>query len=312
MKKFSFPAYMTGIFGLCLTFALSSCSDSNGYGPGALTPDGVVGAYFTSDNSTEFILTPQVENIQLTISRKDASQAAVVPITVVSKDTAAIQIPESVAFAAGDSVQVLNIGIKGLNEKKEYGFKLAIGESAADHYTQQNGTTMFKGSVIVSQWKKLKDKVTFGFYLNDKKTDKLPETESEFWQLDGINRFYFTDFLGSGTKMTFSIKSSDFNPDVDSTWVGEIVPSQSEGVVTYDYTTYKMHYVTLGFDNAGDYVYNWSVGGVNVTSFGWYGGYDYNTSSWFNYNDTIKKVDLSGYIDSDKYTGYARVYGNWK
>ncbi len=308
MKKFPFPAYMTGIFGLCLTFALSSCSDSDGYGPGALTPEGVVGAYFDSNNTTEFILTPQEESIELTISRKDTSEAAVVPITVVSKDTAAIQVPESVAFAAGDSTQTLTIGIKGLNEKKEYAFKLAIGESAADHYTQQNGTTTFKGSVIVSQWKKLKDEVSFSYYQND----NLPETESEFWQLDGINRFYFSDFLGSGTKMIFSIKSSDFNPDVDSTWVGEIVPSQSEGVVTFDYSTYKMHYVTLGMDDAGEYVYNWSVDNVAISSFGWYGGYDYSSSSWFNLKDSTKKVYLSGYIESDKYTGYVKVYGNWE
>ncbi len=302
MKKYSFLKYTTGIFGLCLAFTLTSCSDDDDYAPGNPTAEGAVGAYFDSSNTTMFVLTPQDESIELTISRNDATKATVVPITVVSEDTTAIQVPESVTFAAGDSTQTLTIGVKGLTEKKEYGFKLAIGESEADHYAVQDGTTMFNGSVIVSQWKQLKSNVSF--YYNE--NDKLPKTTSELWQLDGVNKFYFTDFLGSGAKMYFSIKNSKFDPDDNKTWKGELVASSSEGIATLDYGTYSMYYVWLGYDSYGSSIYNWKVGSTNIDSFGWYVGSDY---SYFDYS--TRYVLLSGYIASDVFTNYAVVYGVW-
>ncbi len=307
MKKFSFPRYAAGMLSVCLAFNLASCSDDDDYSAGKPTQAGAVGAYFDSSNTTSFVLTPEDETIGLTVSRTKTDTACVVPISMVSGDVEAIQVPESLSFAAGDSVQTLTIGINGLTKKKTYNFKLAIGESAADHYSAtQNGTTVYSGSVIVSQWKQLKDNVKFYYYMND----KLPENTSELWQLDGVNNFYFTNFMGSGESMYFSISGgSGMNLDDMKTLTGEIVPFNGKGAATFDYSTYKMHYVWLGLDENGYDIYNWSVGDTNISSFGWYGGYDYAADSWIDCSQNY--VYLKGYINSAKVTGYVDVYGVW-
>lgn len=311
MKKNSLIRYAAGILSVCLAFTLSSCSSDDDYTPGAPTAEGAIGAYFDSSNSTSFVLTPEEESIQLTVSRKNADDAAVVPINIVSEDTTAIQVPESIEFAAGDSTQTLTIGVKGLNTKKTYNFKLAIGESAADHYAIQDGTTIYSGSVIVSQWKQIKDSMRFYFYGND----NLPEAKSEMWQLDGVNQFYITNFMGTGVSMYFSIDDTHaedvtFNADDESTWVGEIIPVNGKGAATFDYSTYKMHYVWLGVDSNGSDIYNWRIGDTSIDYFDWYGSYDYYTYSWIDCSQNY--IYLYGYISSNKYTGYAQVYGVWK
>ena len=303
MKKFSTLRYTAGMLSLCLAFTLASCDDEEDFMPGALTAEGAIGAYFNSSNTTSFILTPQDGSIELTVSRRDTDSAAIVPITMTNGDATAIQVPESIAFAAGDSTQTLTIGLKGLTEKVSYGFKLAIGESAADHYAKLDGTTTYSGSIIVSQWKMLKDSVSFYYNQND----NLPKTTSELWQLDGINMFYVTDFMGSGAKMYFSIRNTGFDPDSTATWYGELVPSNSEGITTLDYGTYSMYYVWLGLDDYGYSIYNWTMGDTNITNLGWYVGSDY---SYFYYSKNY--LYLSGYVTSNKFTGYADIYGVWQ
>lgn len=310
MKKFSFLRYAAGIMVTCLAFTLSACGDDDDYTPGKPTAEGAVGAYFDSSNTSAFVLTAKDKSIELTISRKDTASAVTIPIQVVSEDTTAIQVPESVSFAKGDSTQTLTIGVKGLTPKKLYNFKLAIDESAADHYSIQDGTTIFRGSVIVSQWKKVKENMTFYYYNNS----KLPENTSEMYNLEGVNQFYITNFMGSGTSMYFSIDDSyaenvTFNAEDESTWVGEIIPVNGKGVATFDYSTYKLHYVWLGADANGNDIYNWSIGDTDINYYDWYGGYNYYTYSWIDCSQNY--IYLYGYISSNKYEGYAQVYGVW-
>ncbi len=306
MKKMSFLKYTASILGVCLATTLSSCSCDDDYKPGSPTTEGAVCAYFDKDNTSAFVLTPEDESIQLIISRSDTTLAATVPIKVVSEDTTAIKVPESVSFAAGEKTQTLTIETKGLTTKKQYNFKLAIDESAANHYIEQEGTTIFQGSVIVSQWTKLKEDILF--YYNQH--SELPSTNSDLYQLEGVNQFYLTNFMGSGVSLYFSISGTDINLNDPSTWTGEIIPVEGKGAAIYDQNTYKLNYVWLGLDDNGEDIFNWNVDGLDIEYFDWYGGYNYSTYSWIDYSQNY--IYLNGYISSTKLTGYVTVYGIWE
>ncbi len=242
MKKLSFLQYTAGILSVCLAFALASCGDDDNYTPGEPTAEGAVGAYFDSSNKTSFTLTPEDESIELTVSRNDTKSAAVVPITATGEAAEVMQVPESLSFAAGEETQTLVIGVKDIEAKKFYSLTLAIGESQADHYAVQNGATSFSCSVSKSQWIKLKENIRFYYY---SPYQALPDCYSELWQLEGMNKFYFTNFLGSAANMYFTLSGSGIDFNDESTLTGEIVPSYGEGAVTYDYpdSYYKENYV---------------------------------------------------------------------
>ena len=59
----------------------------------------------------------------------------------------------------------------------------------------------------------------------------------------------------------------------------------------------------------GDYLWNWTVGDVNINSFMWYGGYSYSTYSYIDF--TQKYIYLNGYIDSSVEQQSVNVYGVW-
>ncbi len=306
MKKFSFLQYTAGILSVCLTFALASCDDDN-YKPGEPTAEGAVGAYFDSSNKTSFTLMPEDESIELTVSRNDTKSAVVVPIVATGEAAEVMQVPESLSFEAGEETQTLVIGVKDIELKKEYNLKLAIGESQADHYAVQDGLTSFSCSVSKSQWVKLKENIRFYYY---SPYQALPDCYSELWQLEGINRFYFTNFLGTGANMYFTLSGSGINLNDASTLVGEIVPSDGEGATTYDYSSYKLNYIWLGTDNDGYDIWNWSYEDTDVYSLFWYGGYDYSPYSWLDCSQNY--IYLYGYVSSSAYEGYMEIYGVWE
>lgn len=306
MKKISFLKHTAGILGVCLALALAACGSDDNYTPGQPTAQGAVGAYFDKDNTSSYVLSPDDESIELTVSRADTTRAVTVPIRVVSEDTTAIKVPDSVSFAAGEKTQTLTIETKGLAIKKRYNLKLAIDESAANHYVEQEGTTIFQASIIVSQWTKVKENIQFYYYQHN----ELPTNQSDLYQLEGVNQFYLSNFMGSGTSMYFSISNSYINLDDPDTWTGEIVPVHGKGVAVYDCQTYKLNYVWLGNDADGNDIFNWTVDGLDIDYFDWYGGYNYAAYSWIDCSQNY--IYLNGYIGCSKLTGYVSVYGVWE
>lgn len=305
MKKYSFLKYTAGILGVCLALTFSSCSSDDDYTPGPQTVEGAVAAYFDSSNSSTFIMTPSDESIELTVSRRDTTAAADVPIKMVSGDSATIKVPSKLSFAAGEKTKTLAITTKGLVNKTQYKFTLNIGEAAADHYSKLDGTTSYSGNIVVSQW--VKEKANLDFYYDGHQ--ELPANQSDLYHLEGFNQFYLTNFMGTGQPMYFTISSDTLQVDEPDTWTGELVPMEGKGATTYDYSTYKLNYVVAGTAANGDYIYNWTHDGVNIEYFDWYGGYNYSTYSWIDFKSEY--IYLYGYISSDAYEGYATVYGVW-
>lgn len=300
--------YTFGTLALGFVAALSSCSSDDSYSAGDPTAAGAQGAYFSSDNASEFILEPEDSTFQIIVSRKDSTKAASVALNVVYADTAAIQLPDSAHFAAGQKNDTVTVTAKNLTQKTKYKFRFAIDEKDADHYTQQDGTTILDAYVIVSKWVKLKSNVEFYYY----KRKELPTTYSDIYMLEGVNKFYITDFMGSGTDFYFTLTpdGATFNANKVDELMGEMVPIDGMGAYAFDYSTYKLNYVYLGQDEAGNDVYNWSVGDCNINYLDWYGGYNYGYYSWIDF--TQKYIYLYGYISSNKFSGLVTIYGVWK
>lgn len=305
MKNIKFFRYLGLAVSAGLLLGFSSCSDDDDYAPGNPAPDNCMGVYFDAGNAAEFILTPDQETVDVKVCRKEAAEAASVPVKVEYTDTTAIQVPATVEFAQGEKEATLTISVKGLTPKKKFGFKIDVDEAYADPYTKQDGSTVLQSTVLVSQWKKVLENVRF-YYAGF--TD-LPVTYSDIYQLEGVNQFYITNMLGSGADLYFKINGT-FNADNLADCSGELVPVEGKGAAIYDYQTYKQNYIVAGVDSStGDYLWNWTVGDVNINSFMWYGGYDYSTYSYIDF--TQKYIYLNGYIDSSVEQQSVNVYGVW-
>lgn len=264
-----------------------------------------MGVYFAAGNAAEFILTPDQETVNVKVCRKVAAEAASVPVKVEYTDTTAIQVPATVEFAQGEKEATLTISVKGLTPKKKFGFKIDVDEAYADPYTKQDGSTVLQSAVLVSQWTKVLENVQF-YYAGF--TD-LPVTYSDIYQLEGVNQFYITNMLGSGADLYFKINGT-FNADNLADCSGELVSEEGKGAAIYDHQTYKENYIVAGVDSStGDYLWNWTVGDVNINSFMWYGGYGYSTYSYIDF--TKKYIYLNGYINSSVEQQSVNVYGVW-
>ena len=296
-----------------LLLGLASCGDDD-YEPGRPTAEGCECAYFDADNQTDFIFSAddQKETLVLSVSRRNTDGEADVPIRVVSADTAAIRIPASVHFPAGEATAELTVTFAGLYESRKYGFRIAIADEAADHYSVQGGVTYYQGSVTIATWKKVLENVRF--YCSQYNT--LGTYYSDVYQLDGVNRFYIQNFLESGIDLHFTVNGT-FNLATLEDCAGEIVPVAGQGTTVQDYGSYKLFYPATENED-GSYNYAWYNDALDIYFyyFCWYNGAD------FSYIDLNRKyILLDGYASAvyddgtDTWPGsvraYATFYGQW-
>ena len=102
MKNIKFFRYLGLAVSAGLLLGFSSCSDDDDYAPGNPAPDNCMGVYFDAGNAAEFILTPDQETVDVKVCRKEAAEAASVPVKVEYTDTTAIQVPATVEFDQGE------------------------------------------------------------------------------------------------------------------------------------------------------------------------------------------------------------------
>lgn len=289
-----------------LAAGLAACSDdanTTGYEGGSEYTSNDVQAYFASTNAANFVHESDDETDTITVARLITQGEATVPVNVEYVDTAAIVIPSFVTFADGESTADLVVSIRGMEKRKEYGFRISIpDEYAANPYVEKDGTNFYESSEIISTWVLLKDKVK----LYAQGESGFPVFYSQLYQLEGVNKFYLTDFLGTGTRLDFTINGTFDAKNVDQS-KGELVPS---GDLLYSYTDsygYKNYYLYFGTDASGEDVWNWSAGGTNFEYFFWYGGEDYSYIDFTN-----DYFILVAYSAADTFTeGYKYVYGVW-
>lgn len=291
---------------MALVAGLTACTDdanTGDYEGGNQYVANSVQAYFASGNAASFVHESDDEQDTITVARLNTQGAATVPVNIEYVDTAAITIPSSVTFADGESTAPLVVSIKGLEKKREYGFKVSIPEEyAANPYVEKDGTNSYEASEIISTWVLVKDQVKI--YAQGE--SGFPTFYSQMYQLEGVNKFYLTDFMGTGTRLDFTINGSFNAKDVDQS-SGELVPS---GDLIYSYTDsygYKNYYLYFGTDAAGEDVWNWKASGTSFEYFYWYGGEDY---SYIDFTENY--FILVAYSSADTFTeGYKYVYGVW-
>lgn len=208
-----------------------SCGEKENYEKGPETAADCIAAYFPSSNQGSLTLTPEEyseSNIySLTVERAVSDEAASVPVEVVTKDNV-FEIPSTVEFAAGESTSTLSISMNGLEQRVNYSFTIKLGEDYVDHYKVLDGSDLFTGNVLIARWVKVVKNARFMY-----QGQLFEDTYSDIYNLEGYNKFYIENFLGSGVNLGFSIKSYDsaqgkfinFDPSDRTTWTGTFIPS---------------------------------------------------------------------------------------
>ena len=308
MKKNSISRYAS-LVGVAVAMLLfTACDgDENTYVPGAETPEGCIGVYFEGMQSGTIIATPDEETIAITLKRAKTENAVSVPLIVKSVDTTAIQIPETVEFAAGEAQATVNVGIKDLYAQKIYRFTLAVDEAYADHYTQVNGATQYTASVMVAQWELFKKNAQF-FY--NGVSVATPVYYSDIYKLSGVNKFYITNFMGSGNDMYFTVGGSTYDENNLSGSSGELQPIGEGGIVVENYPDDGYNYYEITAANGDDY---WETDGFYTYYFEWYGGENYRSRSYIDFSS--KYIYLSGYLEAygdDNIQSWCILYGVWQ
>ncbi|MGN0282032.1 MAG: hypothetical protein ACI4B3_10720 [Prevotella sp.] len=183
----------------------TSCDDKNdcNYEPGAPTPEGCIGVYFNSSNAIENIFLPRVATeLEVAVSRQNTESAVEVPLVVTAD--AGLNVPNKVQFAAGQATTTIKITFSNLEESKKYNYSIAVPEEYADHYTEVDGTTAFRGYIMEADWKTISDNVTMKWTTLGVQNTFV----GTLMQLGTTNRYRFVNFLDSGMDYIFTVGDS--------------------------------------------------------------------------------------------------------
>ena len=316
MKKFNEYLYAAAA-GIAILLS-ASCDKNDSYEKGPETSPDCISAYFPSSNQSDYTLTPEdysASNVlSLTVSRTVSDNAASVPVIVVSKDDV-FEVPSTVEFNAGESKANLDIKMNGLEQKVDYTFTVRLGDDHVDHYAVLDGSDVFTGNVVIARWVKVVKNARFMY-----DGQRFPDTYSDIYNLEGYNKFYIENFLGSGVNLGFSIKSYDdeaekfvvFSPEDRSTWKGTFIPLDHymddpdggtwwwlmNNVANQDYASWTPEGATDGFS------------AINF--------YKDESSTYYAYIDMNGSTETStgflcsyGYLTNGDSTGYVYIYMYW-
>jgi len=278
MKKLS---YIIMTFAtLVVPFALTSCSSDFDYEPGQAVSDDCQDVYFSDENGSEIFVTADGEkSITLKVKREYTAGAVTVPV-VVDYKTGSFNIPESVSFDDGESEADMTITYdeftSGMN------FCIHIADGYANPYLEVAGSTYYKATLA------LLTKVADVAYATDTRFANV--SGSAIYSYSGENKFQWTNFMGSGYNMTFTVDTSktsgsEYDPDDLTKLSGDIIPLNY-----YTQDDYGYHFVKeVGSDN---YV-TWTPEGQTeaVTKFYFYGYY----SGHYSFISFAPATDYDGY-----------------
>lgn len=192
-----------------LLFLAPACSDDDDYTPAPPVDDDCMNVYFRSSNVAEYVFEPSDEMaITLTVSRQRTDNAASIPIVVNSKDEV-FNIPSSVEFDEGEADAQITIDFPSIEVKKLCKFDISLPDEYIDPYTEVEGTGRFVASVSVDQWVPVD--VENPFFYNSTATYFF---FSDLEKLESLGRYRFTNFMGSGLSLAFTLDAgaSTFHP----------------------------------------------------------------------------------------------------
>ena len=189
-----------GLFGALVAVALlAACSDKDDYTPGAEVPSGCQQVRFADTNNTICVLDSANTNDRtatITLKRNNTGAALTTPVKVVSQ-SAGLEIPTEVTFAAGDSLATLAIKApEKVALKAVYSYELRLEGNDVDPYSKLDGGVVFSGQLNFPISKKAE------FYTDpSSKTYALFNAWTETVMVLGNNNFYIKDFMHSGENL---------------------------------------------------------------------------------------------------------------
>lgn len=245
---------------LIVPFSFASCGDDDDYTPGKEVAADCPNVYFSDENESEIFVTADGEkSFTLKVKREYTEGAITVPVVVDSK-TGSFNIPESVTFGDGESEAEMTITYDeftaGMN------FTIHFADGYANPYIEVDGSTYYKATL--AQLTKVADVA----YATDTRFASV--SGSAIYSYSGENKFQWTNFMGSGYNMTFTVDTSktsgaEYDENDLSKLSGDIVP-----LSYYTQDDYGYHFVKeVGSE---DYV-TWTPEGQSeaVTKFYFYG-----------------------------------------
>lgn len=229
---------------------LASCNNNDdNFEPGS--PAGTkASVYFINNYDAQNIIgdEPTIQDtLWFELGRTDSTEALDVPLVVESK-AECISVPETVHFDAGDTTAWLGLTYVGIKFGEEAKFTVRIADDYANPYTEKEGSTRLMSSILRSQWNTVCDSLVFS-----PASYAWPDQGCRVENLQGQKRFRFTNFLGSGQSLEFSLNGEFDKVDLTNN-KGEINPLSNY----YDMGTYWY------FTNGGNYD-PWSPKGSKKT-----------------------------------------------
>ncbi|WP_315515836.1 hypothetical protein [Hoylesella shahii] len=223
-----------GLLGaLVATALMGACTNKDDYTPGPEVASGCQQVHFTNTNNPICVLNLDNANERtatLILKRNNAGAELNMPVKVVSQ-SAGLEIPTSVTFAAGDSLAELNIKApQQVKLKDVYKYEVKLEGKEVDPYSKLDGGIVFSGQLNFPEAKKA------DFWMANGSNGL---SLFNYWQetlMDlGNNNFFIKDFMHSGENLWLNTSSSGVLTVKSDSWTkASIVPDASlEGGYTF-------------------------------------------------------------------------------
>ena len=175
---------------------LASCSKTEPYEPGK--PAGSKDVFFSKSNPATKVLALSDTEFTVLLERADASGAENVPLTSWCSVPGTINVPESVAFAAGQTTAEIKVSLGNMDPFVNYKLTLSIPEEFTQPYKSDSGSPQC-GMV---------------FYKEDYKTWKTGSLYDDFWTEETwtskieysemLDQYRLSDWITPGYNYVFS------------------------------------------------------------------------------------------------------------
>ncbi len=239
------------LLGFVMVFGLSlaSCSDDDDWAPGKPAGDANVTFY---DETAQTVSLEDTE-MEVVLSRENASGELTVPLKVVEADTAIFQnIPSSVTFQDGESLASVKIG---LSDKMEsfvaYPLALSIPEEYTNSYKDTTACASYRVTVTKDDWKNFAVMQTNNWAWTPVfDASGIGETDAQYSQYLGLLRIH--NFMGCAAfadelDETYMYIKWDGDVDKDANVVltnstGEVLEKPFYNGISADFCGYDCYY----------------------------------------------------------------------
>ncbi|GEM_PF-4133918 len=282
------------LLAVAILMLMVSCDDKVTFTPGPESSVKGTGVFFYSYDAQN-IVDIESDSVDIWVMRTDSTASQDVPV-IIEETTNKLHFAEKVHFEKGDTAAILWLTYDNMLEGEEHTFKLRIPDEYANPYAEKEGSTRMQSSIFRAKWENVCDTLIFGPADN-----AYPDQGCNLQRLPGRNRFRFTNFLGSGQPLEFSLKTG-YDKDNIYQSKGQIVP------LTNVYEDGDYWY----FTNGGNYDSWTPVGGTKEIDYVMF--YNYETYCFLDLNysqTTAEELKYNGLTFLSDYSAHYCMLTAW-